>query len=47
VREARKHVSWYISGIRGAAEFRHRINSAESLDEIKRIADEISETAKE
>lgn len=41
VREARKHVSWYITGIRGAAEARHRVNSAESLDEIKKIAEEI------
>ena len=42
VREARKHVSWYISGIRGAAEARNRINTAESLEEIRMIADEIS-----
>lgn len=42
VREARKHVSWYISGIRGAAEARNRINTAESLEEIRKIADEIS-----
>ena len=42
VREARKHVSWYISGIRGAAEARNRINSAESIEEIRKIAEEIS-----
>lgn len=42
VREARKHVSWYISGIRGAAEARHRVNSAETIEEIRKIADEIS-----
>ena len=42
VREARKHVSWYISGIRGAAEARNRINSVESIEEIRKIAEEIS-----
>lgn len=47
VREARKHVSWYITGIRGAAEARHRINSVESIEEIKRIAEEISSAATE
>ncbi len=47
VREARKHVSWYISGIRGAAEARNRINTAESLDEIRKIAQEISLSSKE
>ncbi len=42
VREARKHVSWYINGVRGAAEARHRINSAETLDEIRRIVCDIA-----
>lgn len=41
VREARKHVSWYITGIKGAAEARHRINSVESIEEIRAIAEEI------
>lgn len=45
VREARKHVSWYISGIRGAAEMRHRVNSVETIEEIKRIADEIVQSS--
>ncbi len=47
VREARKHVSWYISGIRGAAEARNRINSVESIEEIRKIADEISSYSEE
>ncbi len=41
VREARKHISWYITSVRGAAAARHRINSAESMEEMRRIADEI------
>ena len=34
VAESRKHISWYIKGVRGAAEMRNRINSASTLDEI-------------
>lgn len=47
VREARKHVSWYITGIKGAAEARHRINSVESIAEIKAIAEEIVKNQKQ
>ncbi|MBE6538174.1 MAG: tRNA dihydrouridine synthase DusB [Ruminococcaceae bacterium] len=43
VREARKHVAWYIKGVRGAAEARNRINSAETLSDIEKIAKEIAE----
>lgn len=34
IREARKHASWYIKGMRGAAPLRNRINTATSLDEM-------------
>ena len=34
IAESRKHLGWYMRGIRGAAELRNRINTAESLDEI-------------
>lgn len=37
VAEARKHLSWYIKGIKGAAEIRNKINSAASFNEIKEI----------
>ncbi len=47
VREARKHVSWYITGIKGAAEARHRINSVESIEEIRAIAEEIVKIQKQ
>lgn len=33
--EMRKHIAWYISGMRGAARFRERINSLESADAVK------------
>ena len=35
IAESRKHISWYIKGMRGAAELRNKINCASSLDEIK------------
>ena len=34
VRVMRKHVGWYLKGMRGAAEMRRRINEMESADEI-------------
>ena len=34
IAESRKHLGWYMKGIRGAAELRNRINTAEALDEI-------------
>lgn len=35
IREARKHASWYIKGIQGAAQLRNRINMATSLSEME------------
>ena len=37
VREMRKHVGWYIKGMRGATQIRRRINTAATVEEIKRI----------
>ena len=37
VREARKHLGWYIKGIPGAADARRSINAAESADELHSI----------
>lgn len=37
IAESRKHLGWYMKGIRGAAELRNRINCAESLPEIEEI----------
>lgn len=34
IREARKHASWYIKGLSGAAALRNEINCATSLDEM-------------
>ena len=40
VREARKHVAWYIKGVDGAASLRNRVNLAESRQEVMAIIDE-------
>lgn len=37
IAESRKHLGWYMKGVRGAAELRNRINCAESLDELTDI----------
>ncbi len=39
VRESRKHLGWYIKGLAGASEARGKINTAQSMDEIKEILD--------
>jgi len=41
VREARKHLAWYVKGIRGAAAFRNAVNTALTLDEINILLDEL------
>ena len=35
VREMRKHAAWYTAGIYGSAAFRRRMNSVETLEELK------------
>ncbi len=40
VREARKHVAWYIKGIPGSASMRNRVNLAESTEEMMSLIDE-------
>ncbi len=37
VLQARKHLSWYLKGIRGSAKLRDEINRTESFDEVKRM----------
>lgn len=39
--EARKHASWYIKGLPGAAQLRNKINTATSLDEMSSILTEL------
>ncbi len=41
IREARKHLAWYLKGMRGAAPARVEINAAESYDAVVAILDRI------
>ena len=33
--EMRKHIAWYVAGMRGAARFRERVNTMESADQVR------------
>lgn len=37
VREMRKHIPWYIKGLRGSAEIKRKINTLETRDQIEEI----------
>ena len=41
VREMRKHISWYMKGIKGAAELREKVNRANSFNEIEQLLQKI------
>ena len=41
IREARKHISWYIKGFHGAAKAKNAVNSSESADEIRHILENL------
>ena len=41
IREMRKHISWYTTGLPGSAKLRGRINSVESLTEMEELLQEM------
>ena len=41
--EARKHVSWYLHGLRGAAEFRRRAGSLETFHDLEKLTQDVLE----
>lgn len=43
--EMRKHIAWYISGMRGAARFRERINTMADADQVRAAMIEFAEKA--
>jgi len=40
IREMRKHVSWYTSGLKNSAKLRGKINAVESYHELEKLLDE-------
>ena len=43
MKEARKHASWYMKGLYGAAGFRAKCYSLETYDDALKLADEFLE----
>lgn len=41
VREARKHMAWYIKGMTGSSAARNKLNTAETLDDITHILNDL------
>ena len=44
VAECRKHMLWYLKGIRGSKKFKIIISTLETCDEVIKLLDEIKET---
>lgn len=40
LREARKHCGWYLTGVRGAAALRRMAGQIQTMDDVKRLAEE-------
>ena len=45
MREARKHASWYIKGMRGAANMRQEIGKLENMSELRALSQKVIECA--
>ncbi len=41
MKEARRHASWYLKGMQGAARFRNLCGSLDTLEDLERLIDEI------
>ena len=41
MREARKHVAWYLKGMRGAAKFRGRAGQLSTLSELDELLKDV------
>ncbi len=41
MREARKHVGWYLKGMRGAAEFRRRAGELRTMEDLDRLIEDV------
>ena len=40
IREMRKHIAWYTTGMKNSAKFRDDINRVESFEELETLLDE-------
>ncbi len=46
IKEARKHAMWYTKGLRGASEYRAKVSTISSIEDLKHIAADFIEMAK-
>ena len=47
LRESRKHIAWYLKGIKGAASFRNASGSVSTLAEVEALIEQVLETNRE
>ena len=47
MREARKHVGWYLHGVRGAAQFRRRAGELSTLEDLDRLLGDVYAAAQQ
>lgn len=45
VKEMRKHIGWYVYGVRGAAQLRERVNQIDDHREVRKVLREFENTA--
>ena len=45
--EMRKHIAWYVAGMRGAARFRERINTMENADQVREALLDFAQNSEE
>ena len=43
--EARKHLAWYVKGIRGTKKLKAKISGLTSLDQLEELLEEVVQTA--
>lgn len=47
MKEARRHASWYLKGMNGAAKFRNMCGTMNTLDDLERLIEEVSQQQEE
>ncbi len=47
MKEARRHASWYLKGMNGAAKFRNMCGTMNTLDDLERLIEEVSRQQEE
>ena len=43
LRESRKHIAWYLKGVKGAASFRNASGSVSTLEQVEQLVEQVLE----